>query len=462
MFDLIAETRAVKSTETTEAGYFLTLAFPRNTEIIKFQAEAITGAKSRYLLKTSAAVSRGDTVLRYDIQGRISLSDYLLRRKLSKQQLLLLLLGYINAIGDLTALFLPDTGLVCDKEFIFINTADNSCAFVYAPIYEAQTGISGLRDFAKSMITADIADADGHYIQSLLGEVTKSPLSYERARQHLEDELALEAAKSSRSAPPKDDRPRSSPKPISKPAPRPAIKPAPKPPARPAPKPAPAPVITKPKVNVVIIAVFIVLQVVFAAAAAWLVLSGAFVMASTGEPDWLRIASAVLAVLGADLFMLFLALRGRAAEYENESPPRPASPPRSVYQEDDDYTDYDTTVDDDATMTEAMQNADAFRPFLEHYNDGEIKKVYIDHSGFLIGRSFANVDYVCPSNLVGRVHAELIIEGYQLFIKDLESKNGTYINGMKHRIQSGLKTQLYSGDMIQLADTRFTVRFYED
>lgn len=67
-------------------------------------------------------------------------------------------------------------------------------------------------------------------------------------------------------------------------------------------------------------------------------------------------------------------------------------------------------------------------------------------SDFIIGRD-DDVDLVIPERQVSRNHAIISFRGGNYLIQDLESKNGTYVNG----VQIKEPTPLQDGDSIQIA-----------
>lgn len=81
------------------------------------------------------------------------------------------------------------------------------------------------------------------------------------------------------------------------------------------------------------------------------------------------------------------------------------------------------------------------------------KSVIVNKESFLIGRAKQLVDYAIPEALsLGRVHAELITEEDGYYIVDINTKNGTFLNG--ERLKSQKKYPLCRGDAIQIANEK--------
>ena len=78
-----------------------------------------------------------------------------------------------------------------------------------------------------------------------------------------------------------------------------------------------------------------------------------------------------------------------------------------------------------------------------------------NHYPYLIGKSRASCDFCIDSSVISRVHLRLSeeIDGYT--IEDLNSTNGTFLNGEKlkeHEVQA-----IKEGDRISLANLEFVV-----
>lgn len=73
---------------------------------------------------------------------------------------------------------------------------------------------------------------------------------------------------------------------------------------------------------------------------------------------------------------------------------------------------------------------------------------------FRIGKEMSCSDYCVKNNdKVSRSHADLVTRGEKYFIKDLNSKNGTFVNGAV--IMVGQEVEIFSGDHIRLANEEF-------
>lgn len=80
------------------------------------------------------------------------------------------------------------------------------------------------------------------------------------------------------------------------------------------------------------------------------------------------------------------------------------------------------------------------------------RHIPIHTSPFQVGRS-SNMSFCLPNNTVSSLHAELTESGGALFLRDLGSTNGTYINGSRVRG----KVLLSPDDLVQFASIPFRV-----
>ena len=83
-----------------------------------------------------------------------------------------------------------------------------------------------------------------------------------------------------------------------------------------------------------------------------------------------------------------------------------------------------------------------------------------DKDEYLVGRKASAVDgLITGSNLVGRVHCKISRNGYGFIVTDLQSTNGTYVNGEK--IRPNESAPLSDGDRLRLANIEFKITVEE-
>ncbi|MDF2891731.1 MAG: hypothetical protein K0R80_2098 [Clostridia bacterium] len=81
------------------------------------------------------------------------------------------------------------------------------------------------------------------------------------------------------------------------------------------------------------------------------------------------------------------------------------------------------------------------------------EKIYIDKTSFVIGRIRSQSDYISSNRTVGKLHAEITNKEGVYYIKDLNSRNGTYING--ERIVSNVEHSIQNNDRIAFANSEY-------
>ena len=103
-------------------------------------------------------------------------------------------------------------------------------------------------------------------------------------------------------------------------------------------------------------------------------------------------------------------------------------------------------------------NQGGMSAYLEYYENGQLTRIPLDKPSVLVGRLKGQVDFAVANPKVGKVHAEFINQDGLIYVKDLNSKNGTYINGNGQRIGNNMPYPLSNNDRVTLADSEFTVR----
>ena len=122
--------------------------------------------------------------------------------------------------------------------------------------------------------------------------------------------------------------------------------------------------------------------------------------------------------------------------------------------DDDDATGLLTSTgdEDEATGLLVENNANVRFPTLFRVLTEET--ISINKPVFRLGKERSYVDYFVTNNIaVSRSHADIITRGNKYFVKDLNSKNRTYINNQELPIH--MEVEIYDGDRLKLGNEEF-------
>lgn len=92
---------------------------------------------------------------------------------------------------------------------------------------------------------------------------------------------------------------------------------------------------------------------------------------------------------------------------------------------------------------------------LESLNN-TIANISLNHFPGILGRKLNEVDYVVPEEGVSRRHMLIFQSGEDLYVEDLSSTNGTYINGI--RLKPGEPGKLCDGDRLSIGPNLYQVK----
>lgn len=102
---------------------------------------------------------------------------------------------------------------------------------------------------------------------------------------------------------------------------------------------------------------------------------------------------------------------------------------------------------EERTMTEVIHKIYA--------TDGRVL-IQLEKDSYTIGKKKNEVDFVLEDFSVSRMHARIVREEKEVYLEDLNSTNGTYIN--KVRMQPYEKVKLEMGDLIRIGKTELIYR----
>lgn len=90
--------------------------------------------------------------------------------------------------------------------------------------------------------------------------------------------------------------------------------------------------------------------------------------------------------------------------------------------------------------------------------NGSYPSIIIEHYPFFIGKFKNNVDYCIEKDVISRYHAKVTQEGDEYYLTDLNSTNGTFLNG--EMLLTYQKKAIKVGDEITFADLKY--QFWKD
>ena len=111
--------------------------------------------------------------------------------------------------------------------------------------------------------------------------------------------------------------------------------------------------------------------------------------------------------------------------------------------------------EDEATGLLNENNANVHYPTLFRILTEE--EISVNKPVFRLGKERSYVDYFVTNNIaVSRSHADIITRGTRYYVKDLNSKNHTYINGQELPVHC--EVEIYDGNLLKLGNEEFIFR----
>jgi hypothetical protein len=140
--------------------------------IINYQTEMITNNKIPRLLQVDIRRKDNKACFYYNITSKIPLSQFLNRRKITKEELMAILVQITETMLAGMNFLLYNKCFILQEKYIYINPATNEISLLYLPV-SYDTGVKmSLRNFVINLIvySADIDDENtsDNYIQKIL------------------------------------------------------------------------------------------------------------------------------------------------------------------------------------------------------------------------------------------------------------------------------------------------------
>lgn len=109
----------------------------------------------------------------------------------------------------------------------------------------------------------------------------------------------------------------------------------------------------------------------------------------------------------------------------------------------------------DNRKKEIIREEDSKQLYLEPIKKEKYSPIHPKEKSIVLGSMKENVDYYLTSRGISRMHAKIIKKSEGLYLFDLNSTNGTFLNG--DMIKSGEEYELEVGDLVGFADVEFYV-----
>ncbi len=143
-------------------------------KIIEFQARMLENNSIQYIVPVEVVKVEGACHLYYNITSKISLSMYLKRYKLKREEFLKLLLNLSSCISNSSGYLLYASNFMFDPEYLYIEPETMDVRLVYIPAYTCGNTCGTLQTLASDLLMCHIHEADfcsGNLVQRILSEV---------------------------------------------------------------------------------------------------------------------------------------------------------------------------------------------------------------------------------------------------------------------------------------------------
>jgi pSer/pThr/pTyr-binding forkhead associated (FHA) protein len=100
------------------------------------------------------------------------------------------------------------------------------------------------------------------------------------------------------------------------------------------------------------------------------------------------------------------------------------------------------------------------RKVLYLHKSGSNMKIFITATPFVLGRLREFSDFAINNPAIGKSHCEISYDDNGVYVKDLDSKNGTYVNDIK--LEPGRRVTVQDGDRLGIANESFVIKYPAD
>jgi hypothetical protein len=424
------------------AGSCLVLKINNDTKLLNHQVEILCQNPNSSFVPFHIKRENENVFICYNITSKISLSQYIERKSLKKKELLDLLRNIVKNLMLHGNYLLDLSGFIIHSDFIFVNPATAEVSLLYVPVPCSRNSKEILRSFFKDIVvnsSSNDDDARDNYLQRILNYLksdTFSLIEFNRLIVDLRNSGELceyEKRTADREAAAEMDTP------CGKSLEERAYAEVGK---------------SKSIRSIILLQPFFLIAVVIAY----------LLMAVRGTGDIISISAVVLIAAALDILAIKKIMDWEWKRVPVEDTHLTAQDKakggtgcrdksiRSRYKQVISLPDV-VKANDTILISEVPKDCN---PYLESIGSNRVERIVINKNKFLIGRLGSMVDHIIQGNTIGKLHAEIKVNEGLFYIKDLNSKNGTYVNGV--RISGNNECEIKENDIIRFSNYEYVFR----
>lgn len=433
------------SYDNDAAGSYLVLKVNNDTKLLNHQVEILCQNPNSSFVPFHVKRENENVFICYNITSKISLSQYIERKNLKKKELLDLLRNIVKNLMLHSNYLLDLSGFIIHSDFIFVNPATAEVLLLYVPVPCSRNSKEILRSFFKDIVVNSSSsddDARDNYLQRILNYLKSDTFSliefnrlivdlrnsgelYEYEKREVDQETTAEMdTPCGRSFKEKAYTDAGKGKSIR---------------------------------SIILLQPLFLIAVVIAYS----------LMAVRGTGDIISISAVVLIAAALDILAIKKIMDSQWKRVPVEDDQLIAKDKakgstgcsdriiRSRYKQALSLPD---TVKANDTILISEAPKDCY-PYLESIGSNRVERIVINKNKFLIGRLGSMVDHIIQGNTIGKLHAEITVSEGLFYIKDLNSKNGTYVNGV--RIPGNNEYEIKGNDIIRFSNYEYVFRKQE-
>jgi len=476
----------VQEFKTVSNRSMISFVFKDDSLLIRYQLEMLKNNRIPSLLNCEILKVDQETRISFDITSMLPLNKILERKEIGKRDFFHYLRQIAGVFDQLENHLLDYGGLLLDSSLIYGSPADDRIYFIYIPHVDMAQDINdSLRQFILDLIIREIkfkSEPSDNYIQRLI-EILKAP-DFDLKVLKTWLNASGHEGNAERTQPSEPQPIYTNGVPVQQVRPMPMTSHGTVQTKIPGDRNAGFKTVTEKKL-VYPIKSWLTLGsslIAFLALVAVMIMKGSF---EPGNPDALTTLIGLALIGGAAIWLVCSkafaperkvekVIEKKIRDPESKTFARPAGPnsqeqaaPKVVY--------VNKSIPQPSALVNPQDKVTAFReaacaadrtvvlapkgnagPFIKRVG-GDGETVMIRQWPFRIGRMAEQVDYCVRNPAVGRIHAELTKGSQGYCITDMNTRNGTFINGI--RIEPNMEHPLKNGDRIMLANEEF--QFFE-